>query len=144
MRSLPETIPDFSTSLGGLQPNTVRMYEGILHDYVRWTETRPGIEMGQLTESAVRSYIQYLNENNYAVRTQTKLLTILGRYSNWAVSENLLASNPVSHIERPVIVQGSPRELDEEQRDILKNMIEVQCTLREQVIFALGYWAGMR
>jgi site-specific recombinase XerD len=144
LRSLPATIPDFSASLGGLHPNTVRMYEGILHDYVCWTETRPGIEIGQLTEATVRSYMQYLNENQYAVRTQAKVLTILSRYSNWAVSENLLSRNPVNHIERPVIVQGAPRELDETQRDMLKNVIEAQCTLREQVIFALGYWAGLR
>lgn len=144
MKSLPETIPNFSASLGNLHPNTVRMYEGALHDYVRWTATRPGIEIGQLTEAAIHSYIQHLNENNYAVRTQTKVLAILSRYSHWAVAENLLSRNPASHIERPTIVQGSPRELDEEQRDILKNLFEVQCTLREQVIFALGYWAGMR
>ncbi len=114
------------------------MYERILRDYVRWTETRPGIEMGHLTEAAVRSYIQHLNGNNYAVRTQTKILAILSRYSNWAMAENLLLRNPISDIKRPVIVQGSPRELDETQRDILKNMIEIQCTLREQVIFVGG------
>lgn len=144
MQSLPTTIPNFTASLGGLNPDTVRMYEGVLHDYVRWTALRPGIENGQLTEASVRSYIQYLDENNYAVRTQTKLLTILSRYSNWAVSKHLLPHNPINNIERPAIVQGSPRELDEEQQDILKNMIEVQCSLREQVIFVLGYWAGMR
>jgi site-specific recombinase XerD len=120
------------------------MYEGVLRDYVRWTTLRPGLENGQLTEASVRSYLEYLNENNYAARTQAKLLIILGRYSSWAVAENILPRNPVSQIAPPTIVQGAPRELDEVQRDILKNMIEVQCTLREQTVFALGYWTGMR
>ena len=38
----------------------------------------------------------------------------------------------------------APRELTEDQRYVLRNLVERHADLRGQAIFALGYWAGLR
>ena len=73
-----------------------------------------------------------------------KALTAISRFCRWAVDEGWLRRNPVSHVERPTVVAMSPRELDDDQRYVLKTLIEMSESKRLGAIFALGYWAGLR
>jgi site-specific recombinase XerC len=60
------------------------------------------------------------------------------------VDEDLLRRNPANQIEAPEVVALSPRELDDEQRYILKNLVEAQESPKLSAIFGMAYWAALR
>ena len=88
--------------------------------------------------------MDYLAQKERAPRTRRKALTAIRRFCRWAVDEGLLRRNPANQIEAPDVVAMSPRELDDEQRYILKNLVEAQESPKLSAIFGLAYWAALR
>jgi site-specific recombinase XerD len=143
----PPEFQAFIELLGSRDPKTTAAYLSILRDFVNWLADRPGgfpFRMELLTETAVRGYMDWLTAQGRAPRTRSKALTAIRRYCRWAVDEGLLRRNPASQIERPTVVAMSPRELDDDQRYVLKTLVEMSESKRLAAIIALGYWAGLR
>ena len=79
-----------------------------------------------------------------APRTNSRALSGLRRFCQWALDEGYLRRNPARSIERPTVVALAPTELSEKQRFVLKQLVEQHTTCRFEAVFALGYWAGLR
>lgn len=147
MHQDPPEFLAFAETLGSRDPKTATAYITTLRDLKNWLAERPGglpFRVDLLTETAVRSYMDHLAAENRAPRTRSKALTSIRSFCRWAVDEGLLRRNPAAHVERPTVARVSPRELEEDQRFILKNLVEANGSKRLAAIFALGYWAGMR
>lgn len=147
MHQDPPEFLAFVATLGSRDPKTAAAYLSTLRDLKSWLADRPGgfpFRIELLTETAVRGYMDHLAASNRAPRTRSKALTGIRSFGRWAVDEGLLRRNPAAHIERPTVAKVSPRELTEDQRFVLKNLVEVSDSKRLSAIFALGYWAGMR
>lgn len=143
----PEPLRAFEETLGSKDPKTTRSYMTVLRDLVAWLATRPGgtpFRMEILTETAVKGYMDHLEASGKAPRTRSKALTAIRRFARWAQDEGLLRRNPASQVERPTVAQMAPKELSEDQRFALKNVVERSDSRRLTAIFALGYWAGLR
>lgn len=143
----PEPLRAFEETLGGKDPKTVRSYMTILRNMVAWLATRPGgapFRMEVLTATAVKGYLDHLEATGMAPRTRSKALTAIRRFARWAQDEGLLRRNPANQIEHPTVAQLAPRELSEDQRFALENVVERSESKRLAAIFVLGYWAGLR
>jgi len=92
----------------------------------------------------VRAYLDSLKLAGRAPRTRSKALSGLRRVCQWAMDEGYLRRNPARAMERPTVVAMAPSELSEQQRFVLKQLVEQHATRRFTAIFALGYWAGLR
>ncbi|MCI0579855.1 MAG: tyrosine-type recombinase/integrase [Chloroflexi bacterium] len=146
---LPESdvLAPFAQTLAAHNPKTVRAYLSALRGFIAWLEEQPGgrpFRVGLVTETAVRSYLDFLTANNRSPRTRSQVLTAIRRFGRWAMGEGLLRRNPANAIEPPTIVAVAPRELTAGQRYVLKNRVELSGSKRLTAIFALGYWAGLR
>ena len=122
-------------------------YLTTMRGFVAWLETQPGgtpFHLGQVTETAVRGYMDSLKLAGRAPRTRSKALSALRRFCRWAMDEGYLRRNPARLMERPTVVAMAPTELSEKQRFVLKQLVEQHTTRRFAAIFALGYWAGLR
>lgn len=138
---------EFREALGTRDPKTIAAYLTTMHDFVAWLATQPGgtpFHLELLTETAVRGYLDSLKLVGRAPRTRSKALSGLRRFCQWAMDEGYLRRNPARAMERPTVVAMAPTELSEQQRFVLKQLVEQQATCRFAAIFALGYWTGLR
>src|SRR5258708_37630228 len=147
VRNDPVIFQEFRDALGTRDPKTVAAYLTTLRDFVAWLATQSGgtpFHLGLMTETAVRGYLDSLKLAGRAPRTRSKALAGLRRFCQWAMDEGYLRRNPARALERPTVVAMAPTELSEEQRFVLKQLVEQHATRRFAAIFALGYWAGLR
>ena len=100
--------------------------------------------MQLLTETAVKGYLDALTIAGRAPRTRSKALSAIRRFCRWAIEEGLLQRNPAAQIQRPTVASLAPTELTEDQRYIVKTLVEQSDSRRFAAVFALAYWAGMR
>lgn len=143
----PDPLRAWEEYLGGKDPKTTQAYLTVLRSFVAWLATRPGgnpFRIEAVTETAVKGYLDHLADLGRAPRTRSKALSALNRFCRWAQDEGLLRRNPASQAERPTVAQLAPRELSDDQRYALKNLVERCGSARLEAIFALGYWAGLR
>lgn len=143
----PPLITAFASALTTRDPATVRAYLTTVRQFVAWLATTPNgtrFHADLLTETAITTYLQHLEQAGRAPRTRSRALTALTRLTRWAVAEGHLRRNPALAIERPTVVALAPTELSPDQRYVLKSLVERADSLRLAAMFALGYWAGLR
>ncbi len=83
-------LQEFTASLGARDPKTVATYLTTVRDFVAWLATQPGggpFHVGLVTETAVRGYMDALQQAGRAPRTRSKALSALRRFCQWAVDE---------------------------------------------------------
>ncbi|EFH87928.1 tyrosine-type recombinase/integrase [Ktedonobacter racemifer] len=141
----PPIFQEFRNALGTHDPKTVTAYLVTMRDFVTWLAAQPGgtpFHPTLLTETAVSGYMDSLQRSGRAPRTRSKALSGLRRFCQWAVDEGYLRRNPARAMERPTVVAVAPTELSDQQRFVLKQLVERYGSRRFAAIFALGYWAG--
>ena len=100
-----------------------------------------------LTRTAVGAYLDKLQEEAHSTTHQERVKVVINGFAQWLIAEGELRANPTRGITISAQALLAPRELSNEQRLVLKNLVERatdQGDLRGAAIFALGYWAGCR
>src|SRR5260370_34575544 len=121
----PAVFQEFRDALGTRDPKTIATYLTTMRGFVAWLAEQPGgapFQVGLITETAVRGYMDALKLAGRAPRTRSKALSALRRFCQWAVDEGHLRRNPARAMERPTVVAIPPTELSEKQRFVLKTM----------------------
>ena len=137
----------FAQALVGKDQKTIATYLGVIRDVIAWLATRPDgtpFRMDLLTETAIDTYMRTLEARDRAPRTRSKALSALKRFCRWGVDAGHLRHNPTHGIVRPTVATMAPTELNDDQRYVLKTLVERTESTRVAAIFALGYWAGLR
>jgi len=129
-------------------PGTIDAYQRVLRDFLLWLAERPGhasFHLNQLTRTMVEIYMTSLEEAGYSVSHRTRVKSVLSGFCQWLIDEHgLLKRNPARGLELPAQQVLAPRMLSEEQRSILRTLVEQTEDRRGEALFALGYWAGCR
>jgi site-specific recombinase XerD len=128
---------------------TVDAYMRILRQFVQWLGECSGDEgnflVQQLSRTTVELFLAHLKDKGYSSAHQNKVRAAISRFANWLIQEKqLLSENPAHDVPVPPQAVFNPRELSDDQRHVLKTLVERQQNLRGEAIFALGYWAGCR
>jgi site-specific recombinase XerD len=134
--------------LYGKNPGTIDVYQRVLRDFLLWLTERPGhasFQLDQLTRITVEMYMTALEEAGYSVSHRTRVKSVLSSFCQWLIDEHgLFKRNPTRGLEIPAQQVLAPRVLSNEQRSILRTLIEQAEDVRGAALFALGYWAGCR
>src|SRR6266700_7009496 len=134
--------------LSGKNPGTIDIYQRTLRDFLLWLTQRSGqtpFPFNQLTRTSVEHYMALLEEAGYSVSHRTRIKSVLSGFCQWLIDEHgLLKRNPTRGLEIPAQQLLAPRMLSDEQRSILRDLVEQAEDLRGEALFALGYWAGCR
>ncbi len=129
-------------------PGTIDVYERVLRDFLLWLTNLPGhtsFHLNQLTRTIVEMYMTSLEEDGYSVSHRTRVKSVISSFCQWLIDEyGLLKRNPTRGLELPAQQVLAPRVLSDEQRTILRTLVEQAEDLRGEALFALGYWAGCR
>lgn len=126
---------------------TVEAYSIILHQFTAWVARRPGNEQGfhpsQLSQTAVDVYLNTALKSASSSHKQ-RVKSVISGFAQWLIDEKgMLSRNPTYGIALATQQALAPRELDDDQRYILRELVEKD-DLRGKALFALGYWAGCR
>ncbi len=129
-------------------PGTIDVYQRVLRDFLLWLVEHPGhasFHLDQLTRTMVEMYLAALEEAGYSVSHRTRVKSVLSSFCQWLIDEHgLLKRNPTRGLELPAQPLLAPRMLSQEQRSLLRTLVEQAEDLRGEALFALGYWAGCR
>lgn len=96
-------------------------------------------------EQRFSMYLAALEGEGFSIAHRARVKSALSTFAQWLMEEKgVLAKNPTRGIELPTMQVLAPRQLSEEQRFILRSLVEQQGDRRGAALFALGYWAGCR
>lgn len=126
-------------------PGTITGYSRALDAFIDWLHPVTGEEFQpeQFTKTAVETYFVEL-ESRYSVSYRTLVKSALSGFAAWLVEEDLLRRNPTRRLHVEAQPMLAPRILNDEQRFILKQLVERADDRRGEALFALGYYAGCR
>lgn len=153
-----------STNDQGINESLLREYafflankaEGTIEAYLRtarqimiWVASRPGnggmFQPQHLTKTAVEIYLAALEREGLSVQHRARVKSALSTFARWLIEEKgLLQKNPTRGIDLPAIQTLAPRQLSDDQRFILRSLVEQAGDRRGAALFALGYWVGCR
>ena len=136
----PDALEEFAASLGARDPKTRATYVSTIRHLLLWLALQPGgtqFHPGLFTETALRHYMNALQQAGRAPRTRSRALAALRRFGQWAVEEGYLHRNPARTMACPMVVAMAPKELSDQQRYVLGTMVERRGIPRVSAIFAL-------
>ena len=141
-----DLIAEYQESISRKAKSTVDVYIRIISQFASWLASKHGeFSPSNFTRTAVDTYLDYLNEKEYSISHQNRVKTTLSGFAKWLIDEKeLLNKNPTTGLDIPAQSMMAPRQLTDEQRYILRSLVEKEGTVRGQAIFSLGYWAGCR
>lgn len=142
-------LNDYIDFLEGKSPRTITAYARTLRQFMTWLTGLPGhddqFRAEQFTRSTLEIYLSRRELQHYSVSHRERIKAALGGFSRWLIEDRaLLRHNPTWGIHIASEGKLAPRELELEQRLILRDLVERADDLRGEAIFALGYWAGCR
>jgi site-specific recombinase XerD len=83
-------------------------------------------------------------EEPYSNSYKNKMRAAMSHFCDWLMDQGLLDKNPARQVDIPPQPLMAPWVLTDDQRLVLRTLVEKIRNLRSQAIFALGYWSGCR
>jgi site-specific recombinase XerD len=128
-------------------PGTIDVYQRVLRDFLLWLDSRPGhtsFRLEQFTRSTVEMYITSLEKAGYSVSHRMRVKSVLSSFCQWLIDEHgLLKRNPTHGLELPAQQVLAPRMLSDEQRSILRALVEQAEDLRGGSAFCPRLLGGL-
>ena len=142
-------LREYEHFLNGKAEGTVEAYLRTVRQLMGWIAVRPGnnghFQPSQLTKTAVEMYLASLEQEGCSINHRARVKSTISSFARWLVEEKgLLQRNPTRGVELPSQQMLAPRQLSEDQRYILRSLVEQENDRRGAALFALGYWAGCR
>ncbi len=142
-------LSEYEQFLSGKARGTMQAYLRTVHHLMGWVAQRPGNEgqfqPPQLTQRTVEMYLTHLEQEGLSLNHRARVKSTISNFAHFLIEEKgLLQRNPTRGIDLPPVLLLTPRTLSDEQRSLLRSLVEQQADPRGAALFALGYWAGCR
>jgi len=142
-------LQEYELFLSNKAEGTIDAYVRTIHRVMEWIAQRPGnggrFHPRQLTKTAVEMYLASLEREGFSLNHRARVKSTISSFARWLMEEKgLLLRNPTRGVDLPSQQVLAPRQLSEDQRYILRSLVEQEEGRRGAAIFALGYWAGCR
>ena len=116
---------------------TIETYTRILEKFTAWLALRPQA----ITRTAIEGFLETLPSYSYKKQARAALCG----FCRWLQEDQqLLERNPIRGVSIPAQALLAPLELSEDQRYMIRDLVEREADVRGKAAFALGYWAGCR
>ena len=90
-------------------------------------------------------YLTSLEQQGFSLNHRARVKSTISSFARWLMEEKgLLQRSPTRGVDLPSQQVLAPRQLSEDQRYILRTLVEQENDRRGATLFALGYWAGLR
>jgi site-specific recombinase XerD len=145
----PESVQDFLQALAmqGAAALTLRHYRFDLLHFARFLEGSTGepFSPAAITPTDIRDYRSHLlNVERRAPATITRRLAALRKFSQWAMSQDLLTENPAEGVKGVGSVPRAPKWLEKRDVDRLLRACERTGNKRDLAILSVLRHTGIR
>lgn len=142
-------LGEYTQFLAGKAEGTVNAYLRTVRQLIGWLAQLPGnagqFQPCQLTRSAIERYLAHLEQKGLSLHHRARVKSTISNFAQFLIEEKgLLQRNPTRGIKLPAVPMRTPQKLSDEQRSILRSLVEQAGDCRGAALFALGYWAGCR
>ncbi len=129
----------------GLSRNTLDAYRRDLNGVSAWLQGQGHPSLDALTEALIQQWLAAEHAHTRAT-TANRRLTVLRRYSAWAVREKHLPADPTVRLQAAKTPLRLPKTLTEAQVDALLRAPDVATPLglRDRAMLELMYASGLR
>jgi site-specific recombinase XerD len=142
-------LQEYEHFLSNKAEGTIEAYVRTTRHVMEWIAQRPGnggcFHPRQLTKTAVEIYLASLEQEGFSLNHRARVKSTISSFARWLMEEKgLLLRNPTRGVDLPSQQVLAPRQLSEDQRYILRSLVEQEEDRRGAAIFSLGYWVGCR
>lgn len=129
----------------GASEHTLRSYEGDLELFENFCK-KEDLELVAIDKWLIRSYLTFLHEKGFKVRSIMRRLSALRSFFKHLVREKILEKSPMEDIDSPKREKNLPRTLSYEQVEQLFNQpdITTYLGLRDRCLMELLYSSALR
>ena len=126
----------------GLSGNTLLAYERDLYKFSEITGKNP-LKSGA---EEVSELLRHMHKSGQSAKSQSRILSALRGFYNWAQEEELVETNPTALFENPRDARSLPVVLSEKEVQKLLDIIPLdgQFSTRDKAIIELLYACGLR
>lgn len=126
-------------------PHTIRNYSIDLNSFASFLSTQ-NVLWDDLSRKDVRTYLSLLHEAHLSKKTVARRLSSLRTFFKYAISEQLIVTNPMEDVETPKLDRHLPVSLTYEQVIHLLEQPDTSSYLgfRDRAIMELFYSSGIR
>src|SRR2546430_4774372 len=140
-------LQEYEHFISGKAEGTIDAYVRTTRRVMEWIAQRPGnggrFHPQQLTKTAVEVYLASLEQEGFSLNHRARVKSTISSFARWLMEEKgQLQRNPTRGVDLPSQQVLAPRQLSEDQRYILRSLVEQAGDRRGSAVFALGYWAG--
>lgn len=124
---------------------TITSYINALNKYNEFIELK-NIDYKNITKEEIRSYLKYLDEENYSKSSVSQNLSALRNFYSYLVNNNIIQSNQFKLIRNPKKEKHLPNFLQPDELQSIFDSIELETPLgiRNRLIIELLYATGLR
>ena len=142
---LIERFLNILLSRQGLSANTLSAYRHDLQGFAAQLKKR-GRDLNTVERIDIQKYLLSRLEQNYAVKSNTRLLSTLRKFYAWMVQNKMIATNPCDQIHSSRQGRYLPQVLSEEEIERLLEAPNVATPegLRNKAMLELIYACGLR
>lgn len=147
--SLARAAKDFLTSLRAerdASPHTLTAYESDLGQFIDWAGGAGVESVTQIDRTLVRRFVAFLSAQRYARRTIARKASALRGLLRWAVTHDLISSNPAAGVAVPKLDHPLPKVVRAEDAATLVELPPRDGARgsRDRAILELLYGSGLR
>ncbi len=129
--------------------HTICSYKNDLDQFHQYCneQTNNKLQIKQIDEKLIRSWIIFLINNNISARTVNRKLSTLKTYYRFLMRENAINKNPMNKVLAPKVSKNLPVFIDEKQINQLLDDVEFSDDFegfRNKLIIELLYLTGIR
>ncbi|WP_201378022.1 phage integrase N-terminal SAM-like domain-containing protein [Ktedonobacter sp. SOSP1-85] len=123
---------------------TIEAYLCTVRQVMIWIAARPDnggpFQPHHLTKTAVEMYLAVLERESLSIAHRARVKSALSTFARWLIEEKgVLSKKPRTGIDSSAMPVLAPRQLSEDQRFILRSLVEQEADRRGAALFALGY-----
>jgi site-specific recombinase XerD len=149
VEALRTLIDEYEQFLSGKAQGTTEAYLRTVRHLIEWVAQRldnnGSFQPQQLTQTVVEKYLTHLEQEGLSLNHRARVKSTISNFAQFLIEEKgLLQRNPTRGIDLPSAPLLAPHQLSEEQRSLLRTLVEQANDRRGAALFALGYWAGCR
>jgi integrase/recombinase XerC len=129
-----------------LSPHTVAAYRRDLAQFLEWVARSHVSSVQGIDRRLLRRFVAWLSERRYARRSIARKASSVRSMLSWAVSHDLIASNPAEGLLSPKLHRSLPRVLKAAEAAALCELPSGAgaMTLRDRAVLEILYGSGLR
>jgi len=126
--------------------NTFLSYKTDLYKLNEFLKEQNITQLSSINKENILNYFKSLKNNNYSIRTISRIYSSISSFFNYCVYNNFKESSPMEFITYPKQEKPLPEFLDLEEVEKILNAIKTDdyLQLRDRVIYELMYSTGIR